>query len=205
MHATQRVNYDAVMLKTLERLGDEKPLLLLHCCCAPCSSHVLNVLCSRFKILIHFANSNIYPPEEYDKRLAELYRYTDAAGLAGSVGFVQSDYSHENFLNAVSGTENEPEGGARCALCFEYRLGCAARAAKSAGAEFFTTTLTVSPHKNSDLLNRTGLRLAEEYGVKFLCSDFKKHDGYKKSTELCRLYGIYRQNYCGCEFSVNNS
>ena len=202
MDTTSKVNYSKLMEQALQSIGDKKPLLLLHCCCAPCSTHVLDVLCEHFKVLIHFANPNIYPQEEYNKRLNELYRYIDAAKPGNIAGFIADDYSHEQFLNAVKGLESEPEGGARCAVCFKLRLESAARAAKEAGAEYFTTTLTVSPHKNAAVLNTTGLELAGKYGIEFLCSDFKKHDGYKHSIQLCAQYGIYRQSYCGCEFSV---
>lgn len=177
------------------------PALFLHVCCAPCSSYVLEYLSGYFEITVFFYNPNIYPPEEYAKRAEEEQRLIREMSLKNTVRFLEGTYCPEDFYSAVKGLEREPEGGARCRSCFELRLREAARQAHLGGYDYFTTSLSISPLKDADVLNEIGERLGREYGVAWLASDFKKRDGYKRSIELSRQYGLYRQNYCGCVFS----
>ena len=182
--------------------GGAPPKLLLHACCAPCSSYVLEYLSAYFEITVFFYNPNIYPPQEYEKRVAEERRLIAEMPFRNPVHFREGTYGPERFFEAVKGLENEPEGGARCRKCFELRLAEAARQAKAGGYDYFTTSLTISPLKNADVLNEIGEAAGREYGVAYLNSDFKKKDGYKRSIRLSEEYGLYRQNYCGCVFSV---
>lgn len=179
-----------------------KPVLLLQCCCAPCSSAVLERLREHFRLKVYFYNPNIYPESEYDKRLSAFKKLLSSPGFSDNAEIVPSEYSPEEFEDAARGYENEKEGGARCERCFKLRLFEAARKAKEIGADYFCTTLTVSPHKNSALLNEIGIAAENEYGVRFLRSDFKKKEGYKRSTELSSELDLYRQNYCGCKYSM---
>ncbi|MBQ8062512.1 MAG: epoxyqueuosine reductase QueH [Clostridia bacterium] len=188
-------------LKALEERG-ERPTLLLHSCCGPCSSYVLDYLSDYFDITVLYYNPCIDPEEEYELRKGVqkgLIQRMNARGK--NIRYRDLPYDHLSFLDAVTGHEADREGGARCALCFEQRLRKAAETAREGDYDWFCTTLTVSPHKNAQVLNHIGQVLGEEYGVPFLPSDFKKRDGYKKSIELSREYCLYRQNYCGCEFS----
>lgn len=175
-----------------------RPKLLLHSCCGPCSSYVTEYLAKYFDIWIFFYNPNIYPESEYILRLDTQKKWLDDTGYAV---LSDSGYDHVDFIEAVSGLESEPEGGKRCEICFRLRLEATAKKARDEGFDFFGTTLTVSPHKDQDLLNRIGEELSERYGVCWLYSDFKKRDGYKRSIILSKEHGLYRQNYCGCEFS----
>jgi predicted adenine nucleotide alpha hydrolase (AANH) superfamily ATPase len=188
-------------LKKIESTG-EKPVLLLQCCCAPCSSAVLERLQEHFRLKLYFYNPNIYPQEEYEKRLAQFDKLLGAEEFSKGIEILPSVYEPEEFEKAVKGLENEKEGGARCTECFILRLEETAKKAKEIGADYFCTTLTVSPHKNSQLLNELGVKAGEKYGVKFLPSDFKKQEGYKRSTVLSNELGLYRQNYCGCRYSI---
>lgn len=196
------VNYaklgDAEIAK-LKQTG-VKPRLLLHSCCAPCSTHCIEVLADAFELTVFYFNPNIFPKDEYLKRADEERRYL--AEAHPEVGCVVADYDHEAFLNAANGLESAPEGGVRCGKCFELRLGAAAEHAKANGFEYFASTLTVSPHKNCALINEIGQKTGEKTGVKWLPYDFKKRDGYADSVRLSARYGLYRQNYCGCEFSL---
>jgi len=194
----QKINYQLEMERIILSEAGKTPRLLLHCCCAPCTSGVLGRL-TAFVVDLFFFNPNISPAEEHERRLAELWRFADEAGHAGAR--IAPAYSPEEFFAAAKGLEAAPEGGARCMKCFELRLGRAAEYAAAHGYDYFATTLTVSPHKNADALNAIGGRLGEEYGVKYLCSDFKKKEGYKLSIEMSKKYGLYRQDYCGCMFS----
>ena len=191
------VNYDQSMREEFERGRGKR--LLLHSCCAPCSSYCLEQVAPVFQTTVFYYNPNLNCAEEYEKRKAEQIRFLSETGLAD---FLDCDYFHGEFLAAAQGLEGEKEGGARCARCFELRLRRTAQAAKEGGYDYFATTLTVSPLKNARLLNEIGLRIAEEVGVKYLPSDFKKRGGYLRSIELSREHGLYRQNYCGCEFSM---
>ena len=186
----------------LEKLPKDKPpRLLLHACCAPCSSYVLEYLSQYFFITLLFYNPNISPQTEYEKRYAELLRLVKEQPHRFPVSVVPCGYDPESFFSAVHGLESLPEGGARCAVCYRMRLEAAARAAKDGGFDYFTTTLSISPLKDAEKLNAIGAELSGEYGVPYLYSDFKKKEGYKRSVELSREYGLYRQNYCGCIFS----
>ncbi len=184
--------------------GGAPPRLLLHACCAPCSSYVLEYLSAYFSITVLFYNPNIYPPQEYGKRVAEERRLIGEMPLGNTVHLVEGTYQPEDFYEAVKGLEKEPEGGARCRECFHLRLKEAARCAKAGGFDYFTTSLTISPLKNAEVLNEIGEELGREYGVAYLNSDFKKRDGYKRSIQLSEQYGLYRQNYCGCVFSMRD-
>lgn len=181
------------------------PRLLLHGCCAPCSSYVLEYLTQHFSITLLFYNPNISPSDEYEKRLTEIKRLINELPVKNPVSFENGEYDSQKFFDIAKGFEKAPEGGERCFRCYELRLREAAQAAKQGGFDYFTTTLSISPHKNAEKLNEIGEKLATEYGVKYLYSDFKKKNGYKRSIELSREYDLYRQNYCGCVFSKLNS
>ena len=195
-------NFQKEMDALLSELENEAPKkLLLHSCCAPCSSYVLEYLSEYFSITVMYFNPNITSAEEYEHRLCEQKRLCAELPAKNPINVIAGEYLPESFYDAVKGLENEREGGARCKKCFELRLAYTAKAAKDGGFDCFATTLTLSPLKNAALINEIGERLADEYGVKYLCSDFKKREGYKRSIELSREYSLYRQNYCGCEFS----
>ena len=199
-----KTNAQKEMDKLIEKL-DNVPTLLIHACCAPCSSYVLEYLSQYFHIIILYYNPNITSVEEYNYRLSEEKRLIDELPVKYPVKLIAGDYNPESFFDAVKGLEREPEGGKRCEVCFELRLREAAEKCREIGADYFLTTLTISPLKNAELINSIGEKLAEEYGVKYLPSDFKKKNGYKRSIELSREYDLYRQNYCGCVFSGNKT
>ena len=178
------------------------PSLLIHSCCAPCSSYVLEYLSEYFKITVFYYNPNIYPESEYTKRIAEQQKLIRDMEFRYPVSFLAGKYDKEKFYEMAAGMEDLKEGGARCMKCYELRLSEAAGQAVAGGFDYFTTTLSISPMKNAQKLNEIGLRVGEEYGVKYLVSDFKKKNGYKRSIELSKEYGLYRQDYCGCEFSM---
>ena len=180
------------------KLLQKKQRLLLHCCCAPCASHVLELLVPVYECTVIFYNPNIEPFEEYEKRKKELNKLMARNSLLSGVSVIDVDYSNDVFTKAVNALRDESEGGVRCRVCFELRLRETAIYAAEGKFDIFTTTLSVSPHKNSALLNEIGSRLAEEYGIGYLVSDFKKQDGYKHSVELSEKYNLYRQDYCGC-------
>ena len=176
--------------------------LLLHACCAPCSSYVLEYLAQYMQITVFFYNPNITRTEEYRKRVEEEKRLIRELPAKYPVAFLEGSYEPDQFFEAVKGLEKEPEGGKRCEVCVKLRLEEAARiAAENGDFDFFTTSLTISPLKNADLLNEVGEAAGEKYGIPFLPSDFKKKNGYKRSIELSREYDLYRQDYCGCIFS----
>ena len=178
-----------------------RPSLLLHACCAPCSSYVLEYLCRYFDITLFFYNPNISPKEEHDFRHRELVRLTEEMGLSDTVKIMEGAYEPQRFYELSKGLEELPEGGARCAKCYALRLEESAKIAAEGGYDFYTTTLSISPYKNAEWLNEIGKEKGEKYGVEYLFSDFKKKNGYKRSCELSEIYGLYRQDYCGCEFS----
>ena len=190
------VNYDKLMQEELRGARDKR--LLLHSCCAPCSSHCLSELSPQIGVTVLYYNPNLDCAGEYEKRKREQLRFLRETGLAD---FLDCDYAPEDYLAAVRGLEEEKEGGARCAVCFRLRLERTAREAKARGFDYFATTLTVSPLKNAKLINTIGFAVAEEVGVKYLPSDFKKRGGYLHSVRLSEEYGLYRQDYCGCAFS----
>ena len=202
-----RRNYQRELESIIEAIpAGQRPRLLLHSCCAPCSSYVLEYLEKYFDITLFFYNPNISPSEEYVKRSEELSRLLSDMGLSERVEFMVCDYDCNEFFEAVKGLEREPEGGARCMRCYELRLRRTAEYMLSKKGtmeeyDYFTTTLSISPMKNAEALNRIGESIAGKYGLKYLPGDFKKKDGYKRSIELSREYGLYRQNYCGCVFS----
>ena len=194
-------NYQLVLEKTLKALQaeDKRPSLLLHSCCGPCSSYVMEYLAQYFDITIFYYNPNISPAAEFQFRAEEQQRLIREMDLG--VSFLLGKYEPERFFSLAKGHEAEPEGGERCGICFEMRLREAAKLAAEGGYDWFTTTLTISPLKNAGRLNTIGQAMGEEYHVAFLPSDFKKKEGYKRSIELSAQYHLYRQNYCGCVFS----
>ena len=200
-----RINYQKELDKVIESLSQQEkiPTLLLHSCCAPCSSYVLEYLSNYFGITVFYYNPNIYPDEEYEMRVREQQRFIRAFPAKHPIDFIEGAYDKERFYEMARGLEAVPEGGQRCFQCYELRLREAGELAKAQGFDYFTTTLSISPMKNAEKLNEIGLRLAEELGVAYLCSDFKKRNGYKRSTELSREYGMYRQDYCGCVYSYH--
>ncbi|MDF2542728.1 MAG: hypothetical protein K0S47_2446 [Herbinix sp.] len=179
----------------------KQPNLLIHSCCAPCSSYVLEYLSQYFEITVFYYNPNIYPPEEYDRRVEEQQRLIDELPIPGKITFLQGEYHPEVYYQLIKGHEADPEGGERCFKCYEMRLKEAAKIAKEGGFDYFTTTLSISPHKNAAKLNEIGENLSAIYHVSYLPSDFKKKNGYKRSIELSGQYNLYRQDYCGCIFS----
>ncbi len=198
-----KINYQRKMEEEMKALPSEtRPRLLLQCCCAPCSSSVLAVLTPFLDVTVYFYNPNIHPQAEYEKRLAQLPKLLAGAAYGNDIKVLDAPYIPADFFAAVQGLEDEPEGGARCTECFRLRLSETAKQAKAHGFDYFTTTLTVSPHKNAAVLNEIGLALGAEYGVRFLPSDFKKKEGYKESIRLSKAYDLYRQDYCGCVYSM---
>ena len=181
----------------------EAPTLFLHSCCAPCSSYVLEYLSAFFRITVFYYNPNIYPAEEYEKRVEEQKNLIERLPSVYPIEFVEGAYDKERFYEMARGLEQVSEGGERCFRCYELRLRETARLAAERGFDYFTTTLTISPLKNAARLNEIGGLLGEEYQTVWLPSDFKKKNGYKRSIELSKEYNLYRQDYCGCVFSVN--
>ena len=179
----------------------ERPRLLLQSCCGPCSSYVLEALTPFFRVTVLYYNPNIQPRAEYDLRLENQRKIIAALPTPSAVDILECDYDGEKYDAAVKGLEAEPEGGARCTVCFRLRLEETAKRASELGYDWFCTTLTVSPHKDAERLNQIGRTLGERYGVPFLPSDFKKREGYKRSIQLSKEYELYRQDYCGCLFS----
>ena len=195
-------NYQIELENELSRVSGVQRLLL-HACCAPCSSYVLEYLTRYFDITLYFCNPNITDPAEYEKRLSELKRLAGVLPHENRIDVIDAGYSPEKFYELAKGREELPEGGARCFDCYRLRLTKTADffASRRDDFDFFATTLTVSPHKNAEKLNEIGFELAGKYRLSWLPSDFKKREGYKRSIELSRIYSLYRQDYCGCEFS----
>ncbi len=191
-----KINYDKLMTDFLKEHGGET--LLLHSCCAPCSSYCLEEVAPHIKTTVFYYNPNLDSAEEYEKRKKEQIRFLRETGLAD---FADCDYLHGEFERIAKGYEEAEEGGARCERCFRLRLCRTAEKAKADSYGCFGTTLTVSPLKNAELINKLGFEIAEKYGVRYMPSDFKKRGGYLRSVELSKRYGLYRQNYCGCEYS----
>ncbi|MCR5206709.1 MAG: epoxyqueuosine reductase QueH [Lachnospiraceae bacterium] len=212
-----KVNYHKELEKEIKKWSDKEmcPTILLHSCCAPCSSYCMEYLSKYAEITAFYYNPNITDENEYRHRVAELKRLIDEmfVGQTDEVfikdktstvhkpSFIEGEYDPDYFYNIAKGLESEPECGRRCIKCYELRLRKTAEEAAKGGYDYFTTTLTISPLKDAQVLNRLGIKLGEEYGVKYLPSDFKKNGGYQRSIELSREYNLYRQNYCGCEFS----
>lgn len=196
-------NYQRELDRLIDSLQAQEvvPTLLLHSCCAPCSSYTLEYLSAYFKITVFYYNPNIYPAQEYEMRLAEQKRFINELPVKYPVSFLEGAYETKRFYEIAKGLEDVPEGGERCFRCYELRMREAAALAKNGGFDYFATTLSISPLKNAKKINEIGERLAQEYGVAHLPSDFKKKNGYKRSVELSAQYGLYRQNYCGCIYS----
>ena len=199
----EKRNYDREMEKEIGTLAGRRPKLLLHSCCGPCSSAVLERLVNHFNVTVLYYNPNIEPEEEYRHRLSEQERLLSL--LPWDIPLMACEYGHEAFEAFAPGMAEAPEGGERCLRCFELRLGRTAELAKEHKFEYFTTTLSVSPHKNADNVNRAGAEAGENAGVKYLYADFKKKNGYLRSLQLSKEYGLYRQDYCGCRYSRRNS
>ena len=212
-----KINYQKELEKIIASLQEPKKVFL-HSCCAPCSSYCMEYLRRHFDVTVFYYNPNIMNEEEYRKRVAEQKRLIDAYNRLSQtieedgtgtkevislrkISFAEGKYDVDNYLQTVRGLEDAPEGGSRCGRCFELRLRETAKVAKELGMDYFTTTLTISPLKNAQLINEIGNRIGEEYGIAFLPSDFKKNNGYLRSIELSKEYDLYRQNYCGCDFS----
>ncbi|MBQ3904566.1 MAG: epoxyqueuosine reductase QueH [Eubacterium sp.] len=195
-----RINYQNELDKIISNI-ENKPRLLLHACCAPCSSYVLEYLSKYFDITVYYYNPNISPVGEFEKRFEEIKRLIAEMPLKNEVKLVKGVYRYEDFVDAAKGLEHIPEGGERCFACYRLRLEKTAQLARDEGFDYFCTTLSISPLKNSQKINEIGFELEKEYGVKWLPSDFKKKEGYKRSIELSREYNLYRQNFCGCVYS----
>ena len=195
-----KINYDNVFKNIINSLDDTKKVLL-HSCCAPCSSQVLSRLSDYFNVTVLYYNPNIEPFNEYEKRKEEQKRFIKTFKGKNKIDFLDCDYDNESFKNIAKGYEDAPEGGERCHRCYNLRMEKTCILAKEKGYDYFCTTLSVSPFKNSQVLNQIGHDLEQKYNVKYLYSDFKKEDGYKKSIEFSKKYNLYRQNYCGCNYS----
>jgi len=198
-----KINYQKkldALISDLQKSG-EIPKLLLHSCCAPCSSYVLEYLSQYFKITVFYYNPNIYPEEEYSRRVEEQKRLINSMPAKNKIDFIERGYDPQEFYDCVKGLEHIPEGGERCFACYRLRIERAAELAKELGADYFTTTLSISPYKNAAKLNEISEELGELYSVSALPADFKKREGYKRSCQLSAEYGLYRQDYCGCVFS----
>ena len=198
-----KINYSKETEKIIENNKREQilPSLLLHSCCAPCSSACLEYLSAHFRITVLYYNPNIYPASEFEKRFSEQERLISEMPLENGVSLIRGEYNYDDFAKTVKGLENVPEGGERCFKCYRLRLEKTAAVAAERGFDYFCTTLSLSPLKNSQKINEIGIETAEKFGVKWLPSDFKKKEGYKRSIELSRQYSLYRQNFCGCVFS----
>ena len=198
-----KINYQKELEKEIKKWSELEicPTILLHSCCAPCSSYCLEYLSKYAKITAFYYNPNITDENEYRHRVTELKRLIEEMPMVNKAKFLEDDYNPDFFYNIAKGLENEPECGRRCIKCYELRLRKTAEEAVKGGFDYFTTTLTISPLKDAQVLNRLGIKLGEEYGVKYLPSDFKKNGGYQRSIELSKEYNLYRQNFCGCEYS----
>lgn len=192
-----KINYDLLMEEEIKKLNGKRPKLLMHSCCGPCSTECINRLKDYFDITVIYYNPNIEPKSEYEKRKSEQIRFLNEVNIP----LMDADYENELYRDKTKSLQNEPEGGARCSVCFLLRLEYTAKKAIENNYDYFTTTLTVSPHKNSQVINKIGERVGKEIGIKYLYADFKKKDGYKKSIEYAKEYNLYRQNYCGCLYS----
>ncbi len=199
-----KINYQKELEQLISEIETEGrvPTLLLHSCCAPCSSYCIEYLSQFFAITVFYYNPNIYPDEEYYHRVKEQQRFISEFPTKYPVKFIEGDFEKDRFYNEVArGLEQEPERGARCTKCFELRLGETAKRAAAEGLEYFATTLTISPMKDVELLNSIGARLGQEHGVAYLATEFRKKNGYLRSTQISKEYGMYRQDYCGCVYS----
>lgn len=207
MRPNEKINYHKMLLEVIKKWQEhkDKPKVLLHSCCAPCSTYTLEFMCEYADITILFANNNIHPEYEYRKRSYEQRKFIENFNreTGNNVGYIEEEYQPREFFKAVKGLENEKEGGLRCEACFAYRLDIVARRAQELDFDYFGSALTLSPMKNSELINKIGFHIQNIYTTKYLPSDFKKNNGYKRSIELCEIYDVYRQCYCGCIFAAD--
>ena len=194
------INYHKLCLEEISKLNNQKKILL-HSCCAPCSSYVITFLSNYFDITILYYNPNISPKEEYNKRKQEQIRLINTLKTKNKLDFLDCDYDNNLYNEHIKGYEKYPEGGSRCHICFNLRLEKTAKLAKKHNYDYFCSTLTVSPHKNSKIINEIGETISKNYNIKWLYSDFKKNEGFKQSIELSKKYELYRQDYCGCIYS----
>lgn len=202
---SQNISYQKKLDKIISEISEKDiiPTLLLHSCCAPCSSYVLTYLAEYFEITVFYYNPNIYPENEYTCRVSEVKRLIEELPVKNKISFIEGEYNPDLFFETVKGLENEKEGGERCFRCYELRIKEASEIAKREGFDYYTTTLSISPHKNAEKLNEIGEKYADE-NTRHLPSDFKKKNGFKESVRLSEKYNLYRQNYCGCVFSKRN-
>lgn len=206
MNPNQKINYHTILEKLIKdwEIKGQRPKILLHSCCAPCSTYTLEFMCKYADITILFANNNIHPEEEYIKRGRVQKEFIEEFNkrTKNNVGYIQEAYNPKEFYTTVKGLEREKEGGARCTACFQMRLDIVAQKAQDMKYDYFGSALTLSPKKNSQLINFLGLEIQELFDVKYLPSDFKKNKGYERSIEMCKEYDVYRQCYCGCIFAA---
>lgn len=197
-----KINYDLKLQEELKKIGDTKPSLLLHVCCGPCSSNVIKELCTHFNITIYYSNSNIYPQSEYQRRFQELLHFIERFNqdYSQDIQVIEDPYNHSEWISHMYPLKEFPEGSLRCKLCYNLRMRRAFDYARINHYDYWTTVLSVSPHKNSQWINEIGDSWQREE-PRFLYADFKKNNGYLKSTQMTKEYGMYRQNYCGCMFS----
>ncbi|MDO5715975.1 MAG: epoxyqueuosine reductase QueH [Tissierellia bacterium] len=197
----KKENYHLKMENIIRQIGNKRPKLLLHSCCGPCSSAVIERLAPHFHLTVFYYNPNIDTKKEYEYRAKEQQTLVKKLGLSHDIDVKIAIYDSKEYYEFVKGFEKEPEGGKRCTRCFRLRLEKTAQVAKEEEYDYFTTTLSISPHKDSQRLNRLGHRIGEKYGIDYLYSDFKKKNGYSRSVELSKAFDMYRQDYCGCVFS----
>ena len=206
MNPKQKFNYDKIMQKMVQswQANGIRPRILMHSCCAPCSTYILEYLTQYADVTIYFANSNIHPRDEYLRRkyVQQKFIHDFNAQTGNKVQFIAAPYQPQEYFEQVRGLQDEPEGGARCRVCYNYRLDLVAQKAVELGFDYFGSTLTISPHKNSQVINSVGIDIQELYDTQYLPSDFKKNNGYRRSVEMCHEYDIYRQCYCGCVFAA---
>ncbi len=195
-----KIDYQKKLEEILNEIKEPKKLLL-HSCCAPCSSYVLEYLSKYFKITVFYYNPNISIKEEFEKRLKEQVRLINEMDTVNKIDIIEGKYENDKYEETIKGLENEKEGGNRCFKCYRLRMEETAKLAKKLNYDYFTTTLSISPYKNAAKLNEIGEDLEKEYNIKYLYADFKKKNGYKRSIELSKIYKLYRQNYCGCIYS----
>lgn len=204
---SEKINYHKMLEEVIEmwKSHEEKPKVILHSCCAPCSTYTLEFMCEYADITILFANNNIHPEYEYRKRANEQRNFIEKFNkeTGNNVKYIEEEYNPTDFFKLVRGLETEKEGGLRCEACFAYRLDIVAKKAKELNYDYFGSALTLSPMKNSQLINKIGFHIQGIYSTKYLPSDFKKNNGYKRSIELCEIFDVYRQCYCGCIFAAD--
>lgn len=206
MNPNQKINYDKVMQQMVKKwqADNTRPSVLMHVCCAPCSTYTLEYITQFCDVTIYFANSNIHPKVEYERRsyVTQKFVHDFNENTGQNVQFLSAPYEPNEFFRKVHGLEEEPEGGDRCKVCFDYRLDKTAQKAVDLGFDYFGSALTISPHKNSQTINTVGIEVQKLYDTQYLPSDFKKNQGYKRSVQMCEEYDIYRQCYCGCVFGA---